>query len=125
MNIQSVNALSLAPNMQRSTASDNAVSSAKGDAISTAVAAGYPPQSDVSAKPTDEQLKHVVKTANDLVSPFNDTLQFSIDKDTGTTVVKVIDTSTKEVIKQIPSEDMLALAKALDQLKGLLVKQKA
>jgi len=122
MNIQSVNALSLAPNAQRSTAADT-VSNARADAAATAAA--HQSQLTVSVKPSDEQLKDVVKAVNDFVKPFNDSLQFSIDKDTGTTVVKVIDTGTKEIIKQIPSEEMLALAKALDQLKGLLVKQKA
>ena len=67
----------------------------------------------------------MTKTVNDFVKPFNSALQFNVDDSTGQTVVKVIDADTKEVIKQIPSEEMLALAKALDQLKGFLVKQKA
>ena len=127
MNIQSVNALSLAPIAQRSTAADT-VSSPRGDTTATAVtaiAAAQPSQSNLSLKPSEEELKDVVKEVNDFVNPFNNSLQFSIDKDSDTMVVKVIDISTKEVIKQIPSEEMLALAKALDQLKGLLVKQKA
>ena len=32
---------------------------------------------------------------------------------------------TEELIRQIPSEEMLALAKALDTMKGLLIQQKA
>ena len=67
----------------------------------------------------------MTKAVNDFVKPLNSALQFNIDDSTGLTVVKVIDTDTKDVIKQIPSEDMLALAKALDQIKGLLVKQQA
>lgn len=72
-----------------------------------------------------EELSKLVKTVNDFVKPFNSSLEFNIDQDSGQTIVKIMDTSTKEVIKQIPSEEMLALAKALDQLKGLLVTQKA
>lgn len=127
MNIQSVNALSLAPIAQRSTAVDTAPI-AKRDTPTTAVtaiAAAHETNSTPGIKPSEEELKDVVKAVNDFVNPFNNSLQFSIDKDSDTMVVKVIDTSTKEVIKQIPSEEMLALAKALDQLKGLLVKQKA
>lgn len=79
-----------------------------------------------TARPAStEQLKAAVDQANDFIKPFNGSLQFQIDKDTGITVVKVLDVDTKEVIKQIPSEDMLNLAKALNQLKGLLVKQQA
>ncbi|MDA0189672.1 MAG: flagellar protein FlaG, partial [Proteobacteria bacterium] len=59
------------------------------------------------------------------VSPVASDIQFSIDEDTGTTVVKIIDRTTDEVIRQIPSEEMLDIAKALDRLQGLLIKQKA
>ena len=52
-------------------------------------------------------------------------LQFTVDEDTGIDVVKVVDTDTKEVIRQFPSEEILAIAKAIDQLQGLLVKDKA
>lgn len=127
MNIQSVNALSLAPIAQRPTAADTVPSTRSDTATSVATAIAATPQSEsnLSLKPSEEELKDVVKEVNDFVTPFNNSLQFSIDKDSDTMVVKVIDISTKEVIKQIPSEEMLALAKALDQLKGLLVKQKA
>ena len=74
---------------------------------------------------SEQNLESVVNEVNEFIKPINNGLQFSIDDETGTTVVKVIDTETEEVIKQIPSEEMLALAKAIGQLKGLLVKQEA
>lgn len=80
-------------------------------------------QAQMQAKP--EALDEAVKAANDFVKPFNNALNFSVDQESQTTVVKVIDQSTKEVIRQIPSEEMLALAKALDTMKGLLIQQKA
>lgn len=127
MNIQSVNALPLPPNSQRSTAVDTAPIAKRDTPVAapTAIRTANEPASPLSIEPDEEELKDVVKAVNDFVNPFNNSLQFSIDKDSDTMVVTVIDASTKEVIKQIPSEEMLALAKALDQLKGLLVKQKA
>lgn len=71
------------------------------------------------------ELSGAIKATNEFVGQINENLQFSVDDDTGKTIVKVIDTSTKEVIKQIPSEEMITIAKALDKLKGLLVQQKA
>lgn len=71
-----------------------------------------------------EDLDKAVKAVNDFVSSLNNSLQFTVDGDTGKSIVKVIDSSTKEVIKQFPSEEMLAIAKALDGIKGLLVHQK-
>ena len=52
-------------------------------------------------------------------------LKISIDDDLGVQVVRILDTSTDEVIRQIPSEEMLELAKSLDKVLGLLVRDKA
>ena len=82
-----------------------------------------PPANETQA--SREELDKAVKAVDDFVNAVNNSLQFSVDSDTGKTVVKVIDSATKEVIKQFPSEEMLAIAKALDGIKGLLVHQKA
>lgn len=83
------------------------------------------PQAVKEVQPSREELDKAVKAVNDFVGGVNKSLNFSVDKDSGITVVKVIDNTTQEVIKQFPSEQMLAIAKALDSLKGLLVQQKA
>ena len=72
-----------------------------------------------------EQLNQAIKATKDFVGSINSSLDFSVDEDTGSVVVKVIDKETKEVIRQFPSEEMLSIAKALESIKGLLVKQKA
>ena len=72
-----------------------------------------------------DQLELAVKATQDFVSPVNSSLEFSIDEDTQTSVVKIIDKETREIIRQIPSEEMLSIAKALDTIKGLLFHQKA
>jgi flagellar protein FlaG len=65
-----------------------------------------------------------VQEVSEAVKPVAQSLQFTMEKDLGRTVVKVMDTETKEVIRQIPSEEILAIAKALNKLQGLLVEQK-
>jgi len=70
-------------------------------------------------------VKRAAESINKLVQQFDRNLQFSVDTDTGDNIVKVIDTSSKEVIRQMPTEEMLAIAKALDKLQGLLIKDKA
>ena len=52
-------------------------------------------------------------------------LDFSVDEDTGRVVVKLMDTATNEVLRQIPSEEVLHIAKMLDKLQGLLLREKA
>ena len=83
-----------------------------------------PPASDKSATPSDK-LADVVKHLNDYVQSIQSDLQFSVDEDSGRTVVKVVDTQTKEVIRQFPSEEALNLAKTLPKGEGLLIRAKA
>jgi flagellar protein FlaG len=53
-------------------------------------------------------------------------LEFSIDDDSNRTIVKVIDQSTKEVLRQIPTPEALQIAKSIDARSGgLLVDQEA
>jgi len=47
-------------------------------------------------------------------------LEFSVDKDTGATIIKVLDVETGEVVRQIPPEEVLNYMRQLER-NGLLV----
>lgn len=66
-----------------------------------------------------------VKRLTDFVAPTQSQISFSIDQESGVSVVRIVDTQSKEVIRQFPSEEAIALAQALDKLQGLLIKDKA
>ncbi|MBS1189598.1 MAG: hypothetical protein H6R10_1390 [Rhodocyclaceae bacterium] len=88
--------------------------------------AASPAKSNQQAQPAGrEQVEEAVRQIKDFVQPINDSIQFSLDEDTGITVVKVVDLQTKEVLRQIPSEEAINIAKTLDKLKGLLIHSKA
>lgn len=72
-------------------------------------------------------LQAAVDSVQKFVNPITDNaIRFSVDRNyDNTMVVQVVDRDTGDVIRQIPSEEMLKLAKALDQLQGLLIKQQA
>jgi len=70
-------------------------------------------------------LEDAVKNIENFVSAVNSEISFSIDQSSGAQVVKVLDSQSKEVIRQIPSEEAIQLAQALDKLQGLFVKAKA
>ncbi len=72
-----------------------------------------------------EELEAATKDVEEFVSGLTNDLKFSIDDDTGRQVVKIVDIKTDEVLRQIPSEEMLAIAKALDKIKGLFIKNTA
>lgn len=77
-----------------------------------------------TSKSSAEAIKESVQKVNDMVKTMNRELEFSVDSDTNINVVKVLDSQTNEVIRQIPSEAVVQIAKALDQLQGLLIKDK-
>lgn len=74
---------------------------------------------------TQEQVKQAFEKIKASVAPMAQDLQFFMDESSGKTVVKVVDSSTQEVIRQIPSEEVLHLAQELDRMQGLLLRGKA
>lgn len=71
-------------------------------------------------------VKDSVRQLNDMMRALNRSVQFAVDDETRINLVKIIDVGSKEVIRQIPSEEVVKIARAIDeQLKGLLLKEKA
>ena len=73
-----------------------------------------------------EELKRAVAAINQAMQQSDRNLEFSVDSDTKKTVVRVVDTSTGEWIRQVPTEAALAISRSIDQFqRGLLLSQKA
>lgn len=72
-----------------------------------------------------DELKRSVNTINQYLKSFNNTIQFSIDKDSGQVIVKLVDTETQAVLKQTPTKEALAMAQALEKAQGLFIHTKA
>lgn len=77
-----------------------------------------------NSQPSREQINQAMQEVQKALPSQARDLQFSIDNDTGRTVVKVVDPVTQDIIRQIPSEELLAITKAIDEFTGLLTKQK-
>lgn len=82
-------------------------------------------QSPVPAPSAAEVREAADKINKVLQSLVSSNLQFSVDQDSGQTIVRVVDVETKDVIRQIPNEEALAIAKSLGKFQGLLIEQKA
>jgi flagellar protein FlaG len=52
-------------------------------------------------------------------------VQFEIDRETNRVVTKIVDKANGEIIRQIPTEEVVRIADALAQLQGLFVNQTA
>ena len=101
-------------------------------AVSGAVAApGKVPGADKAEQAAQEsqvskaELDVAVKRLNEFVAPALQTIVFSLDADSDRMVVRVVDMSTKEVLRQIPNEEVLKISKTLDKLQGLVIRQTA
>lgn len=76
-------------------------------------------------KLTEEELIHAIEKANKSVNIYDRRLEFSIHEETKEIMVKVIDTSTDEVIREIPPEKILDMVAKMWELAGILVDEKA
>lgn len=81
------------------------------------------PQQAAAAPSTN--LKSAVADLQQQLRAVAPDLEFSIDQDTGRTLIKVVDTSTQEVLRQIPSEEVLKMDKAISGYLGLLMDKHA
>ena len=76
-------------------------------------------------KPTQQQVKEAVEQIqrNNVASSTD--LQFSVDGATGRTIVSIVDAETGEVVRQIPTEEIMKMARSLERMQGLLFTGKA
>lgn len=72
-------------------------------------------QMGTSRQADPDRINSAVATISEYVQSINRDLQFSVDEDTDRTVIKVIDSHTGELIRQIPDEVFLELARRLQE----------
>lgn len=78
-----------------------------------------------SSSESEEQIKQAVQKIQGTVDNLAQNLRFSIDEETGKTIIKVMDAHTDEIIRQIPTEEAIEIARTLDKVQGLLFNGKA
>ncbi|MRW91903.1 flagellar biosynthesis protein FlaG [Duganella sp. FT80W] len=124
MDLSSITRLDTLPAASASSAAASVPASVKtvgADSAQSIVAA----KEDSGAKtPSKTELKKSVDEINRFLQN-NSEVEFSIDEASGLSVVKVIDTETNNVLRQLPSEQSLEIAKNLNSTrKGLLIDSK-
>ncbi|MEE9343526.1 MAG: flagellar protein FlaG [Gammaproteobacteria bacterium] len=70
-----------------------------------------------------EKVEDAVVKISDYVQNLQRDLQFNVDKDSGRVVIKVLDSKTNELIRQIPSEEILELAGNVGD--GVIIREQA
>ena len=69
-------------------------------------------------------IEKTVSEINEIVRNVQRDLAFNVDKESGRTVIRVMDSESGELIRQIPSEDLLAIAIHLRDLQDDMVSKR-
>ncbi|MDA8108578.1 MAG: flagellar protein FlaG [Betaproteobacteria bacterium] len=97
----------------------------EGAAPAAAVPRHSPGIATPGAAPTAAQLQGVVDRLNEALQALPSDVKLEFDPQARETVVRVVDRRSNAVIGQIPSQDALELARALNRVQGLLVSARA
>ena len=83
--------------------------------------------SDVAkaSAPTREVVAKAAEQIQSFVKSMGRDLSFSVDQTTGYHVVRVVDPNTGELVRQLPSKELLDIARSMADLHNGLVSQKA
>ena len=78
------------------------------------------PVSSPPPPPPAVEVEKAVERLNQLMTSHQCSLRFEIDASSGRTVITVVNDATKEVVRQIPSPELLRIARNLDDLGSLI-----
>lgn len=102
-----------------------------GDEVAEQAATSEPAKREGAPQPTREQVESATRDITDYMQSVSRSLQISVDDSLGTTIIRVLDAETDELVRQIPAEKAVEVARYLsdkqaagesaDPLRGLLV----
>jgi flagellar protein FlaG len=101
----------------------------KVDAAASAAAEATKAKADVNvqqyAQVTKEVMAHAAEQIQGYLKESGRNLNVSVDESTGYYVARVVNPETGEVVRSLPSEETLRIARNIDQMRGMLVNQRA
>ena len=78
-----------------------------------------------NSQPSREAVAKAAEQIQNFVNKMGRNLSFSVDEATGYNVVRVVNPDTNEIIRQLPSEELLKIARSMESWNSVLVNQKA
>lgn len=73
---------------------------------------------------TKEEAEHVIKGMNEFLKPQITSLSFKMHEDLDRYYVEVVDQDTKQVIREIPSKELLDMYAKMTEFLGLFIDEK-
>lgn len=71
-------------------------------------------------KPSQSELNAAIEEINDNMQCIKCSLSFSVDEQLGTDIVTIKDKESEEVVRQIPSEELMVIRRKMDDVVGIL-----
>ncbi|MCE1228647.1 MAG: flagellar protein FlaG [Firmicutes bacterium] len=105
----------MAPTLQTQVSSPSSKPLSHQPAGSRAEAA---PRQAVGASRDQEELKTAAQEVSRYLQRQQSDLRFMVDQDTGISYFKIIDPKTQETIRQVPSEEVITMARRLKDMEG-------
>ena len=94
------------------------------EAVSKVAATVIKPSNvDVNSQPTRDVVAKAAAELQNFVQSMGRNLSFSVDETTGYHVVRVVNPSTGELVRQLPSEELLKISRDFQRLNNALVSQ--
>ena len=84
-----------------------------------------PSSVDATSQPSREVVAKAAADIQQFVQSMGRNLSFSVDETTGYNVVRVVNPNTGELVRQLPSEELLKIARDFQRLNNVLVSQRA
>jgi len=82
-------------------------------------------QTGNDVKVSQDDIKEAISDIKDQLGAIGRQINISVDDDLDIVVIKVINKDTEEVVRQIPSERLVEIAKTLEDNMGLLLQEEA
>jgi len=84
-----------------------------------------PSSIEATSQPTREVVAKAAADLQSFVQSMGRNLSFSVDETTGYHVVRVVNPNTGELVRQLPSEELLKISRDFQRLNNVLVSQHA
>jgi flagellar protein FlaG len=84
-----------------------------------------PSSVEASSQPTREVVAKAAADLQEFVQSMGRNLSFSIDESSGYHVVRVVNPNTGELVRQLPSEELLKISRDFQRLNNVLISQRA
>ena len=84
-----------------------------------------PSNVNAASQPTREVVAKAAADIQQFVQSMGRNLSFSVDEVSGYHVVRVVNPSTGELVRQLPSDELLKIARDFERLNNVLVSQRA